>query len=406
MGMAGMHHATLLHTSDTGNGTVEAYNPCDGECTWGMQSFLIGLSVLMTVIGHLLPYVHAYSCTEPVWTERVRILCFWFISAPVLMLQNIVAIPVGWTSSSDQLGHYVFGALASFYSSGQLYFMFAKNQETDGSGQPLPESVLSLRRRQVSCKRDAGCCDRWLIALHDPTLYMDVFVMILGGLFGQTHVYEIYNFTGEYGLDKDWKVWRYNHEMFHLIMLEIVLLMGVLSLLISRYELLYKHVSDHGFSTSMLIFGIVFFKHSQEGEGYQKEVHDFWCLLMLVTSALRVLVGRGSKLRAQMAWCYMWASWVFMIAALEESGKDFAICRVMHFGPLNTQVVGHPPQVLTGIPPRLYHVDPLQVLVKRDVMQAIGWDTEKGYCADGHTLEELGTKHEYVEVKEVLGVHV
>mgnify|MGYP000895665916 CR=1 FL=1 len=318
MGMAGMHHATLLHTSDTGNGTVEAYNPCDGECTWGMQSFLIGLSVLMTVIGHLLPYVHAYSCTEPVWTERVRILCFWFISAPVLMLQNIVAIPVGWTSSSDQLGHYVFGALASFYSSGQLYFMFAKNQETDGSGQPLPESVLSLRRRQVSCKRDAGCCDRWLIALHDPTLYMDVFVMILGGLFGQTHVYEIYNFTGEYGLDKDWKVWRYNHEMFHLIMLEIVLLMGVLSLLISRYELLYKHVSDHGFSTSMLIFGIVFFKHSQEGEGYQKEVHDFWCLLMLVTSALRVLVGRGSKLRAQMAWCYMWASWVFMIAALEE----------------------------------------------------------------------------------------
>ena len=95
-----------------------------------------------------------------------------------------------------------------------------------------------------------------------------------------------------------------------------------------------------------------------------------------------------------------------MIAAIEESGKDFAVCRVVHFGPLNEEAVGAPPQVLTGIPVKLHHVDTLQVLVKREAMQEAGWDTEHGYLADGHTLQNLGEKFEHVEVPEVLGFHM
>ena len=95
-----------------------------------------------------------------------------------------------------------------------------------------------------------------------------------------------------------------------------------------------------------------------------------------------------------------------MIAAIEESGKDFAVCRVVHFGPLRGDAVGDAPQVLRGIPVKLHYVDPLQILVKREAMLDIGWDTEKGYLADGHTLEVLGEKYDFVEVPEVLGFHM
>jgi hypothetical protein len=96
-----------------------------------------------------------------------------------------------------------------------------------------------------------------------------------------------------------------------------------------------------------------------------------------------------------------------MIRAIEDSGKDFAVCKVVHFGPLNEEHYGKkPPVVLTGLPVKLFHVDPLQILVKRSAMQEIGWDTEKGYLADGHTLQALGDKFEHVEVSEVLGFHM
>jgi len=96
-----------------------------------------------------------------------------------------------------------------------------------------------------------------------------------------------------------------------------------------------------------------------------------------------------------------------MIGALEGNDSDYAVCRVMHFGPLNREVLGDAPQVLRGLPVKLYHTDPLQVLVKREVMQQIGWNTERGYIADGVTLEELGSRFpNYAEVPEVLGVHM
>ena len=83
----------------------------------------------------------------------------------------------------------------------------------------------------------------------------------------------------------------------------------------------------------------------------------------------------------------------------------FAVCKVMHFGPLN-EATGKPPMVLKGDPVKLYHIDPLQVLVRADVMKQIGWDTEVGYLSDGVTLEKLGAAHKHVRVEEVLGVHV
>jgi hypothetical protein len=95
-----------------------------------------------------------------------------------------------------------------------------------------------------------------------------------------------------------------------------------------------------------------------------------------------------------------------MVKAIEEAGKTFAVCRIMHFGPLNEPVLGKPPIVLEGEPVKLYHVDPLQVLVERNAMKEVGWDTEHGYVADGYTLEQLGNRFEHVHVPEVLGVHL
>jgi len=98
-----------------------------------------------------------------------------------------------------------------------------------------------------------------------------------------------------------------------------------------------------------------------------------------------------------------------MVHAVREGSKkdniEFAVCQIMHFGPLNESKVGKPPKVLSGDPVRLYYIDPLQVLVKRETMQRIGWDTEVGYLSDGVTLEKLsGLKS--VRLNTVLGVHM
>ena len=95
-----------------------------------------------------------------------------------------------------------------------------------------------------------------------------------------------------------------------------------------------------------------------------------------------------------------------MIKAIQDSGADFAVCKVVHFGPLKEDVTGPPPIILNGLPVKLHHVDPLQILVKREAMLDIGWDTEKGYLADGHTLQALGEKYKHIEVPEVLGFHM
>ena len=61
--------------------------------------------------------------------------------------------------------------------------------------------------------------------------------------------------------------------------------------------------------------------------------------------------------------------------------------------------------MLLGDPVKLYHIDPLQVLVHRDIMQKVGWDTKVGYLSDGVSLERLAS-YKLVRVNEVLGIHM
>lgn len=97
-----------------------------------------------------------------------------------------------------------------------------------------------------------------------------------------------------------------------------------------------------------------------------------------------------------------------MCKAIQVDEKyDFAICDIMHFGPLNEQETGmRPPVVLKGEPVKLYYVDPLQVFVKTKVMQESGWDTEVGYLSDGVSIERMAKGREYVRVPKVLGIHL
>lgn len=94
------------------------------------------------------------------------------------------------------------------------------------------------------------------------------------------------------------------------------------------------------------------------------------------------------------------------VKLVNEPDAGFAVCDIMHFGPLNEAEVGSPPIVLKGEPVKLYHIDPLQVMVRKSVMREVGWDTEVGYLSDGVTLEKLGRGHEHIKVNELLGVHL
>lgn len=88
--------------------------------------------------------------------------------------------------------------------------------------------------------------------------------------------------------------------------------------------------------------------------------------------------------------------------------KAFSICRILHLGPLPERL-GTAPQVINGIPPVLQNIDTLQVVVRRNVMLECGWNTfsgEKGYYNDGYTYERLGKMFEWVEIPELLAVHI
>jgi len=90
---------------------------------------------------------------------------------------------------------------------------------------------------------------------------------------------------------------------------------------------------------------------------------------------------------------------------LDDSDVDFAICRIAHFGPLNETVAGKPPQVLTGIPPKKYLIDTLQVMVKRDFAKEIGYQYS-GYTSAGETFEKFAEQGTFVEVPAILGFHL
>jgi predicted O-linked N-acetylglucosamine transferase (SPINDLY family) len=94
-----------------------------------------------------------------------------------------------------------------------------------------------------------------------------------------------------------------------------------------------------------------------------------------------------------------------MIGSLEKTanGEQFAICQLMHFGPV-IKSVGRPPVLLEGVPKAKY-IDTLQVVARTKAMKAVGW-LKNGYCSDGYTFEELGRRFSFVRVNECLALHM
>ena len=94
-----------------------------------------------------------------------------------------------------------------------------------------------------------------------------------------------------------------------------------------------------------------------------------------------------------------------MIGAIENStnGEQFAICQLMHFGPV-VKSVGNPPVLLKGLP-KVKYIDTLQVVVRSKAMKTVGW-LKNGYCSDGYTFEELGKRFSFVRVNECLALHM
>ncbi len=94
-----------------------------------------------------------------------------------------------------------------------------------------------------------------------------------------------------------------------------------------------------------------------------------------------------------------------MIKAIEENGVDVAICHCLHYGPLPASF-GLAPKIVTGMPPKLFNIDTIQVVCKTRAIKDVGWQTDSGYYADGVTYEMLAEKYKYVEVPEVLALHL
>lgn len=96
-----------------------------------------------------------------------------------------------------------------------------------------------------------------------------------------------------------------------------------------------------------------------------------------------------------------------MVKALNDNPQaGWAICRLIHFGPVQ-EFVGVPPVILSGIPPKLFYIDFLQVLVRAEIMKEISLiETDGPYFADGTTFQILAERHDYVVVPKILGIHI
>lgn len=84
---------------------------------------------------------------------------------------------------------------------------------------------------------------------------------------------------------------------------------------------------------------------------------------------------------------------------------DIGICKILHMGPLPPRLCP-PPIVLEGNPPVLQNIDTLQVIVKSDVMKREGWEVDKGYLADGYTIEKICKNNSFTYINHILGVHM
>lgn len=94
-----------------------------------------------------------------------------------------------------------------------------------------------------------------------------------------------------------------------------------------------------------------------------------------------------------------------MVSALDRArnGEQFAICAILHFGPLPF-FMDRPPIMLRG-EPQVCQIDTLQVLARTKAMREVGWQ-DHGYLSDGFTFRALGERFGYVRVEDCLGIHI
>lgn len=95
-----------------------------------------------------------------------------------------------------------------------------------------------------------------------------------------------------------------------------------------------------------------------------------------------------------------------MTKALEASGADFAVCSIVYVYPARWAALERKPIILSGEPVAGGRTDPLQIVVRKEVMKDVGWDVDGGYNADGAMLDRLGKKYKHVNVSGVLGLHL
>jgi len=83
---------------------------------------------------------------------------------------------------------------------------------------------------------------------------------------------------------------------------------------------------------------------------------------------------------------------------------DLAICRIIHLGPLPSFHCP-PPKILNGNPPVVQNIDTLQVCVRLQIAKKYGW-LDKGYMADGYTIQNFAEHCHHGFLEEILGVHM
>ena len=94
-----------------------------------------------------------------------------------------------------------------------------------------------------------------------------------------------------------------------------------------------------------------------------------------------------------------------MVELLENNKLAIAAtCNAMYYFGQNPKECCNS-RILTAIPFSLGNVDPVQVMVRADVMRVCGWDTERGYESDGVTFDRLATMGSVVRTPEVLSIH-
>lgn len=94
------------------------------------------------------------------------------------------------------------------------------------------------------------------------------------------------------------------------------------------------------------------------------------------------------------------------LKVLLEKDVDFTVSKILHLGPVNEDLLGKPPLILTGEKLKLQHIDTLQFFLKSSVMKEHGWNKDKGYLADGYTFESIGKQYKYAYTDKLLAIHI